>query len=63
MMCLLFAIEEEEDRDVERRGNPYLSRKGVRWMLFVFAVAVAGALAYVKLVWEPARWPLHIKGD
>lgn len=63
MTFLLFVSEEEEERDVERRKNPYLSRKGLRWVLLAFAVAVAGALAYVKLVWEPARWPLHIKGD
>lgn len=63
MMWLLFAVEEEEDRDVERRKNPYLSQKGFRWLLLGFVVAVLGALAYIKLVWEPARWPLHIKGD
>ncbi len=63
MMWLLFAAEEEEDRDVERRKNPYLSQKGFRWMLLGFALAVLGALAYIKLVWQPARWPLHIKGD
>ncbi|MEW5882699.1 MAG: hypothetical protein AB1725_00555 [Armatimonadota bacterium] len=63
MMWLFFAVEEEEDRDVERRKNPYLSQKGFRWMLLGFSLAVLGALAYIKLVWEPARWPLHIKGD
>ncbi|RMG24178.1 MAG: hypothetical protein D6724_06670 [Armatimonadetes bacterium] len=64
MIFPFFVLEDEdEDRDVERRKNPYLTGAGLRWLIVIFVVLVSGALAYIKLVWEPARWPLHIKGD
>jgi hypothetical protein len=64
MIAPLFVLQDEdEDRDVERRKNPYLTGAGLRWLLLAFLLVVSGALAYIKFVWEPARWPLHIKGD